>query len=100
MDRFATAICRGTAPLAPAVILEAIEQARQGGALDAHALGNFFLGALVPTLRKVNERAPFALAQTERAQPLVELRPPGAGRAEKHKAKLINVWWRHLRKIG
>ena len=84
MHDLAAAIFRGAAALDPAVILQTVEQSRQGWSLDSHSLGDFFLGELISALGKMNERSPFALAQTERAQALIELRAPGARGAEKH----------------
>src|SRR5476651_702804 len=79
MDDFATAIVWGTAPLHPAIFLEPVEQAGEGRAFNPHPLGNFLLREFVSALREMDQRPPFALAQTERAQTLVELRSPGAG---------------------
>ena len=95
MDDFAAAIFGRTAALDPAVILETVEQAREGGAFDPHPLSNFFLGKFVSALGEMNERPPLTLAQSERAEPLVQLCPPGAGRAEEDQAELIAVWRWH-----
>jgi hypothetical protein len=100
MDGLATPVGGGTAALDPTVILETIEQAGKGWTLDTHALGDFFLGKVVSTLGKVNERAPLALAQPKRPQALVELRPPGACSAEEYESELVDIWTRHVREIG
>jgi hypothetical protein len=99
MNRLAAPILRGTAALDPAIVLQAVEQARERRSFNPHALGDFLLGELVSALGKVNKGAPFTLAQTEGPQALIELRTPGARGAEKDKTELVNVWWRHVRQI-
>ena len=83
----AAAIAGRLAPFDPAVLLQPVEQAGQGRLFNSHPLGDFLLGELVSALRKVNERPPFALAQAERAQPLIELGAPGTGGAEEEQAE-------------
>ena len=91
MDGLAAAILRGIPSPDPAVVFEAIEQAGEGRAFDSHPLRDFFLGEFISALRKMHERPPFSLAQSERAQTLVELRPPGARGAEENQAEFVDV---------
>ena len=95
MNRLAPSIGGGTAALDPAIILQAIEQPGESGAFDAHPLGDFFLGELVPALGEMNECPPFSLAQSEGSQALVEPGPPSAGCAEEDEAELVDVGRRH-----
>src|SRR5688500_15905345 len=95
MDDLAAPIKRGTATLDPRVVLQTIQQTSQGGPLNSPPLGDFLLGKLVSTEREMNQRAPFALAKPEGPQALIQLRPPGPRRAEKHETQFIDVWWRH-----
>jgi len=62
MNGFAAAIIRRFAALDPAVVLEAVEQARQSRFLDSHPLSDFFLGKFVSALGKMDQRPPFPLA--------------------------------------
>ena len=100
MDRLAPSIRLGPAAFDPAVVLEPIEQARQGGAFDSHSLGDFLLGAIVSSLGKMNERPPFSLAQAEGAEPLIEPGAPGPGGAEEDQAELVNIRRRHAQLIS
>jgi hypothetical protein len=100
MNDFAPAIVRRFASLDPAVLLEPVEQTGEGWLFNAHPLGDFLLGKLVPTLREVNKCPPLALAQAKRAQTLIEPCPPGPSGPEKQKTKLIGIGWRHARNIG
>ena len=68
-----------------------LEQAGKGRAFNAHTLGNFLLGQFVSALREMDQRPPFALAQAERAQALVELGAPGPGGAEEHLAEFVGI---------
>jgi hypothetical protein len=95
MDRLATAIGGRAAAFDPAVVLEPIEQARQGCAFDSHPLGDFLLGAIVRALGKMHERPPFSLAQAEWAQALIEPGAPGTSGPEEDQAELVNVRRRH-----
>jgi hypothetical protein len=95
MDRLAAAILGGVAALDPAIGFEPIEQAGQSRAFDSHPLRDFFLGPSVSALRKMHERPPFSLAQTEWSQTLVELGAPGAGGPKEDKAEFVDVRWRH-----
>jgi hypothetical protein len=99
MNRLATTICFRPAAFDPAVVLEPIEQARQGRAFDSHSLGDFLLGEIVSSLGEMNERPPFSLAQAERAEPLVEPGAPGAGRPEEDQAELVYIRRRHAREM-
>lgn len=100
MDRLAPSIRLGPAAFDPAVVLESIEQARQGCAFNSHALGDFLLGAIVSSLGKMNKRPPFPLAQAEGAEPLIEPGAPGAGGPEEDQAELVDVWRRHVQLIS
>src|SRR5205807_159296 len=100
MNGLAAAIFGRAAPLDPTVVLEAIEQTRERCALDSHPLGDFLLGEFISALRKMHQRAPFALAQAEWAEPLIEPGPPGARRAEEDEAEFVDIWRRHGREIG
>jgi hypothetical protein len=62
MNRLATAIGRRAPAFDPAVILQPVEQARQGRAFDPHSLGDFLLSEIVSSLGEVNQRPPFSLA--------------------------------------
>ena len=91
MNGFATAITGGFATLDPAIVLQPVEQARQGRLFDPHSFGDFFLGKFVSALGKMDERPPFPLAQPEGAQALVQLRAPGARGPEEKKAEFIDI---------
>jgi hypothetical protein len=86
MDRLAATIFRGTTTFDPAVVLEAVEQSREGRAFNAHAFGDFFLSELISTLRKKHQGAPLSLAEAERAQTLIEPGSPGSGGPKEDKA--------------
>jgi hypothetical protein len=96
MDDFAPPVVERFSPLNPTVLLEPVKQTGERWLFNAHPLGDLLLREFVPTLRKVNERAPLALAQTERAETLIEFRAPGARRSEKQKTELVNVGRRHV----
>src|ERR1700674_6002445 len=89
MDNFATPIVRRPAPFHPAIFLEPVEQAGESRSFNPHAPGNFLLREFVSALREMDQRPPFALAQAERAQALVELGAPGPSGAEKHLAEFV-----------
>lgn len=95
MHNLATPVARGTAALDPSVILQTIEQAGQRRSLDSHSLGDFLLGEFVSAERKMNQGAPFALAQPQGSKTLIESCPPRSGGAEKHESQFIDVWRRH-----
>jgi len=99
MNGLAAAIFGRPTPLYPTIVLEAIEQTGECCALDPHALGDFFLGEFISALRKMHQRAPFALAQTERPQTLVELGAPRARGPEEDKAEFVDIWRRHGREL-
>jgi hypothetical protein len=92
MDRLAAPILCRPAALDPAVVLQAVEQSRERRSFNPHAFGDFLLGKFVSSLGQMHERPPFSLAQPEGTQALIELRAPGARRAEKDKTELVNVW--------
>lgn len=99
MHGLATAICRGSAAFDPAIFLQPIEQSSESGPFDAHAFGDFLLGELIPALGEVNERPPFALAQAEGPQALIEPGPPGTGGAEKDETEFTKMRRRHRKKM-
>src|SRR5256885_7848597 len=82
-------------PFHPAIVLQTIQQSREGRAFDTHPLGDLFLSELVSPLGEMDEGPPFSLAQAQRAQPPVELRPPGAGGPEKDETEFVDVGRRH-----
>ncbi len=89
MDNLAPAIVRRFLAADPAVGFEAVQQTGERRLLDAHSFGQLLLGELRSTVRKVNQRPPFALAEAEWPKTLIELGAPGAGGTEKHEAELI-----------
>jgi hypothetical protein len=91
LDDFAPPVVGRFSPLDPTVLLEPVEQTGQRWLFDAHALSDFLLREFVPTLGKVNQRAPLALAQAERAETLIESRAPGTGGAEEQETELIGA---------
>jgi len=91
MDDFAPPVVGRFSPRNPTVLLEPVEQTGEGWLFDAHPLSDFLLREFVPALRNVDERAPLALAQAERAQTLIELGAPGTSGAEEQKTELISV---------
>jgi hypothetical protein len=84
MDDFAAPVFGRATALNPAVLLQTVEQSGQGWSLDAHSLGDLFLSEFVSAQRKLHQRAPFALAQPEGAEALIELGAPGSRGGEKH----------------
>jgi hypothetical protein len=95
MDDFAPPVAGRCSPLNPTVLLEPVEQTGEGWLFNAHALSDFLLREFIPALRNVDERAPLALAQAERAQTLIEFSAPGTSGAEEQKTELIRVSRRH-----
>src|SRR5206468_4992109 len=95
MDDLAPPIIGRFAPFDPTVLLETVEQTREGWPLNAHPLGDLLLRELVSTLGQVDERAPLPLAQAERTQALIEFGAPGTGGAEEQKTELVNVGTAH-----
>jgi hypothetical protein len=95
VNDFAPPVVGRFLPLDPTVLLEPVEQTGERWLFNAHALSDFFLGELVPALGNVNERAPLALAQAERAQTLIEFRAPGTSGAEEQKTELIRISLAH-----
>jgi hypothetical protein len=91
MDDFAPPVVGRFSPLNPTVILEPVEQTSERGFFDAHPLSDFLLREFVPALRNVDERAPLALAQAERAETLIEFGAPGTGGAEEQETELASV---------
>jgi len=91
MDDFAPPVVGRFSPLNPTVLLEPVEQTGEGWLFNAHALSDFLLREFVPTLGNVDERAPLALAQAERAQTLIEFGAPGTSGAEEQKTEFIRV---------
>jgi hypothetical protein len=91
MDDFAPPVVGRFSPLNPTVLLEPVEQTGEGWLFNAHALSDFLLREFVPTLGNVDERAPLALAQAERAQTLIEFSAPGTSGAEEQKTEFIRV---------
>src|SRR6476620_12071572 len=98
MDDLATPILFRAAAFNPAIVLEAIEQSRHGGAFDPHPIRDLLLGEFISTLGKMHKRPPFSLAEAERPQTLVELCAPGAGGPEEDQAELVDIEWRHAGK--
>jgi hypothetical protein len=99
MDDFAPPVVGRFSPLNPTVLLEPVEQTGEGWLFNAHALSDFLLREFVPTLGNVDERAPLALAQAERAQTPIEFGAPGASCAEEQETELIRIGQWH-KKIG
>jgi hypothetical protein len=91
VDDLAPPVVGRFSPLDPTILLEPVEQTGESWLFNAHPLSNFLLGELVPALGKVDERAPLALAQTERAQTLIKFRAPGTSGAEEQKTELIGI---------
>ena len=78
VHRLTTPIVTRRLPLHPAVLLKSIQNACECRLFNADPRCDFLLRKLVRAPRKMDERGPFALAQTERPQTLIELRPPDA----------------------
>src|SRR5437763_1971713 len=95
MDGLAAAVLGGIASLHPSVGFQTIKQAGEGRAFDSHPLCDLFLGEFVSALRKMNQGPPFSLADSELSQTRVQLRPPGAGRADEKTADAVDVEPRH-----
>jgi hypothetical protein len=99
MDDFAPPVVGRFSPLNPTILLEPVEQTGERWFFNAHALSDFLLREFVPTLGNVDERAPLALAQAERAETLIEFGAPGTSGAEEQKTELIRVSRWHGRKL-
>src|SRR5436190_23881410 len=96
MDGLATAVRIRIAAFHPPIIFQTIQQTGEGRAFDSHPLGDDLLGQLVSALREMDERPPFSLAETKRAQTLVEPGPPGARGAEEDEAEFVDIGRRHV----
>jgi len=90
MDDFAPPVVGRFSPRNPTVLLEPVEQTGEGWLFDAHPLSDFLLREFVPALRNMDERAPLALAQAERAETLIEFGAPGTGGAEEQETELTS----------
>lgn len=79
MHGLATPVRGGALALDPSVLLEPIENAGKRRSFYADAIRDLTLRQLIAAASEMRQRGPLAHTQTERAQALVQLRPPGAG---------------------
>ena len=97
MDGLATTIARGAFPNNPAFLFQTMKQRHQRRFFNGEVLRDLGLGERFPGAGKVKKRAPARLAQSHGPEPLIELHPPGSGRAAEQKTEIIRIESLHVR---